>query len=327
MRETIQQIKRSTEEIVMLTLSAAGAISVMPFAAIRFAAGEWMIGLIDVIIILGVGLIGLYGWLTRQVRVASIVLTLFFMSALVVIIYLLGTSVIYWTYPTMVAAFFLVKPREAVAINLLVMVLLIPAVVPAMARLEFIILLATMILNNVFAYVFATRMNEHREHLSFLAEQDPLTKIGNRRALTARLEDVIERQYTNPVTASLVVLDLDHFKNVNDTYGHAVGDKILVRVTELVNSKTRVTDDLYRYGGEEFVVIAMGAARDAANKLAEQLRVAVETSDLLPERPVTISLGVAELREGEGYDRWLHRADEALYEAKAAGRNRVCLAN
>ena len=323
----MQQVTRSTEEIVMLTLSAAGAISVMPFAAIRFSAGEWMIGIIDVIIILGVGLIGLYGWLTRQVRIASIVLTLFFMTGLVVIVYLLGTGLIYWAYPTMVAAFFLVKPREAVIINLLVMVLLIPALAPNMVRLEFVILLVTMILNNVFAYVFATRMNEHRQHLSSLAEQDPLTRIGNRRALTASLEDVIARQYTNPVTASLVVLDLDYFKDVNDTYGHAIGDKILVRVTEIVNSKTRVTDDLYRYGGEEFVVIAMGAPREAAYKLAEQIRHAVEESDLLPERPVTISLGVAELREGEDYDNWLHRADEALYEAKGAGRNRVCLAN
>ena len=323
----MQQITRSTEEIVMLTLSAAGAITVIPFAIIRFAAGEWMIGIIDVIIVLGVALIGLFGWLTRKVRIASIVLTLFFMTALVVIVYMLGTSLIYWAYPTMVAAFFLVKPREAVAINLLVMVLLVPAVVPEMARLEFVILLATMILNNVFAYVFASRMNEHRQHLSFLAEQDPLTKIGNRRALTASLEDVIARQYANPVTASLVVLDLDHFKEVNDTYGHAIGDKILVRVTEIVNSMTRVTDDLYRYGGEEFVVIAMGAPREAANKLAEQIRHAVEESDLLPERPVTISLGVAELKEGEDYDNWLHRADAALYEAKGAGRNRVCLAN
>lgn len=320
------QVKRTTEEIVTLTLSAAGAISVMPFAVIRFSGGEWVIGIIDLILILGVSLIGLYGWWTRQVRLASLALTLFFMTGLVIIVNILGASLIYWAYPTMVAAFFLVKPREAVAINLLVLVLLIPVLVPGMPTLQFIIVLVTLILNNIFAYVFATRMNEQRQHLSYLAERDPLTGIGNRRALTASLEDVIVRQHTKPVTASLVVLDMDHFKDVNDTYGHSIGDKILVRLTEIVNSKIRVTDDLYRYGGEEFVVIAMGAPREAANKLAEHLRIAVEASDLLPERPVTISLGVAELKEGEGYDEWLHRADSALYEAKRAGRNRVCLA-
>jgi diguanylate cyclase len=248
------------------------------------------------------------------------------MTGLVIIVNLLGATLIYWAYPTMVAAFFLVKPREAVAVNLLVMVLLIPTLIAEISKLQFIIVLVTLTLNNIFAYVFATRMNEQRQHLAFLAERDPLTGIGNRRALNASLEDVIVRQHTKPVTASLVVLDLDHFKDVNDTYGHTIGDKILIRVTELVNTKIRVTDDLYRYGGEEFVVIAMGAPREAANKLAEQLRVEVEASDLLPERPVTISLGVAELKQGESYDNWLHRADSALYQAKRAGRNRVCLA-
>ena len=322
----MQQVKRTTEEIVTLTLSAAGAISVMPFAVIRFTGGELLIGIIDLILIFGVSLIGLYGWWTRQVRVASLVMVLFFMTGLVVIVNLLGATLIYWAYPTMVAAFFLLKPREAVAINLLVMVLLIPTLIAEISKLQFIIVLVTLTLNNIFAYVFATRMNEQHQHLAFLAERDPLTGIGNRRALNASLEDVIVRQHTKPVTASLVVLDLDHFKDVNDTYGHTIGDKILVRVTELVNTKIRVTDDLYRYGGEEFVVIAMGAPREAANKLAEQLRVEVEASDLLPERPVTISLGVAELKQGESYDNWLHRADSALYQAKRAGRNRVCLA-
>ena len=286
-----------------------------------------LVGSVDLILIMGVSLIGLYGWWTRQVRFASMVMTLFFMTGLVIIINLLGASLIYWAYPTMVAAFFLVKPREAAAINLLVMVLVVPVLVPELPTMQFIIVLVTLLLNNVFAYVFATRMNEHREHLSYLAERDPLTGIGNRRALIARLEDVLTRQHTKIVTASLVVLDMDHFKDVNDTYGHTVGDKILVRLTELVTSQIRVTDDLYRYGGEEFVVVAMGAPREAAQKLAEQLRVAVESSDLLPERPVTISLGVAELKQEESYEDWLNRADAAMYEAKRAGRNRVCLAH
>ncbi len=311
----------------MLTLSAAGALGVVPFAIIRFSGGELLVGAVDLILILGVSLIGIYGWWSRQVRFASMMMTLFFMTGLVVIINLLGASLIYWAYPTMVAAFFLVKPREAVAINLLVMVLVVPVLVPELPTMQFIIVLVTLLLNNIFAYVFATRMNEHREHLSYLAERDPLTGIGNRRALNARLDDVMTRQHTKVVTASLVVLDMDHFKDVNDNYGHTVGDKILVRLTELVNSQIRVTDDLYRYGGEEFVVVAMGAPREAAQKLAEQLRLTVEASDLLPERPVTISLGVAELKQEESYEDWLQRADAAMYEAKRAGRNRVCLAN
>ena len=183
------------------------------------------------------------------------------------------------------------------------------------------------ILNNVFAYVFAARMSEHRQHLSFLAERDPLTGIGNRRALNASLEDVIVRQQSNNVTASLLVLDLDHFKDVNDNHGHGKGDQILIQVTKIVSSNIRVADDLYRLGGEEFVVVALGASREAASNLAEQLRSSVENTELLSGRPVTISLGVAEIKRGESPEDWLHRADAALYEAKRTGRNRVCLAD
>ncbi len=320
-------MKRSTEEIITITLSASGALAIIPFAVIRFFRGELLMGCIDIFLILGISSIGLFVWWTRQVRIPGMVLTIFILSGLVIIIYVGGASLVHWAYPTMVAAFFLVKPREATAFNLLVMVLLIPALVQEISRLELVIILATLILNNVFAYVFAARMSEHRQHLSFLAERDPLTGIGNRRALNASLEDIIVRQQSQNITASLLVLDLDHFKDVNDNYGHGKGDQILIKVTEIVSSKVRVADDLYRLGGEEFVVVALGASREAASNLAEQLRSSVETTELLSERPVTISLGVAEIKRGESPEDWLHRADAALYEAKRTGRNRVCLAN
>ena len=320
-------MKRSTEEIITITLSASGSLAIIPFAAIRFLRGELLMGCIDIFLILGISSIGLFVWWTRQVRVPGMVLTIFILSGLVTIIYVGGASLVHWAYPTMVAAFFLVKPREATAFNLLVMVLLIPALVQEISRLELVIILVTLILNNVFAYVFAARMSEHRQHLSFLAERDPLTGIGNRRALNARLEGFVLRQQTKIIAASILVLDLDHFKDINDTHGHGKGDQILVQVTEIVSANIRVTDDLYRLGGEEFVVIAMGASRDAGTKLAEQLRGSIEASKLLSDRRVTISLGVAEFKEGESHQNWLDRADAALYEAKRAGRNRVCLAD
>ncbi len=320
-------MKRSTEEIITITLSAAGALAIIPFATIRFFRGDLLMGWIDIFLILGISSISLFVWWTRQVRIPGVVLTIFILSGLITVIYVGGASLVHWAYPTMVVAFFLVKPREATAFNLLVMVLLVPTLVQEISRLELVTILVTLILNNVFAYVFAARMNEHRQHLSFLAERDPLTGIGNRRALNASLEDVIVRQQSNNVTASLLVLDLDHFKDVNDNHGHGKGDQILIQVTKIVSSNIRVADDLYRLGGEEFVVVALGASRAAASNLAEQLRSSVETTELLSDRPVTISLGVAEIKRGESPEDWLHRADAALYEAKRTGRNRVCLAD
>jgi diguanylate cyclase (GGDEF)-like protein len=157
--------------------------------------------------------------------------------------------------------------------------------------------------------------------LLVLATKDPLTGAGNRRGLDSKLGEVVNSFRRTGVNASLILLDLDHFKSVNDIYGHAVGDQILRRVTEIINLRIRVTDSLYRVGGEEFIVVLEGADLHKGVHLAEQLRTLVDANELVPDHAVTISLGVAELKEGESANDWLHRADEALYRAKDAGRN------
>ena len=128
------------------------------------------------------------------------------------------------------------------------------------------------------------------------------------------------------VTVSMLVFDLDHFKQINDEHGHDVGDRILVGITRLVDERIRVTDQLYRIGGEEFVVLAEGDDLGMAATLAEDLRRLVEVGDPGPGIDVTISLGVAELEPGETHRGWFRRADLALYEAKNGGRNRVARA-
>ncbi len=121
-------------------------------------------------------------------------------------------------------------------------------------------------------------------------------------------------------------MDLDNFKLVNDLHGHATGDQILKRITEIVNLRIRVTDSLYRIGGEEFVILLEEQDLDAATHLAEQLRTLVEANELAPDQSVTVSVGVAELGKDETSDEWLKRADSAMYAAKGAGRNQTSIA-
>jgi len=180
---------------------------------------------------------------------------------------------------------------------------------------------ATMLLTAVFAYAFAALTRNQRRQLMSLATRDPLTGVGNRRALDQKISEVIANRERSAATASLIMLDLDHFKSINDQYGHGVGDQILVRLTEIINLRIRVTDSLYRIGGEEFVIVVERQDLDRATRLAEQLRTLVEANELAPERAITISLGVSELRPGEDGESWLRRADGALYAAKRAGRN------
>lgn len=171
------------------------------------------------------------------------------------------------------------------------------------------------------------RQNVHQQEIERLARTDALTGLPNRRHMMAVAEDTLVRAGSAGRTVSLVLLDLDHFKRVNDELGHAAGDDVLVEVGRRLAGALRGGDTIARWGGEEFCLLLPDAGLDAAHavvaRLLERLRAtAVPTR----EGPlvVTASAGVAELGLGEsGIDALLHRADVALYEAKRAGRDRV----
>ncbi len=154
------------------------------------------------------------------------------------------------------------------------------------------------------------------------AQTDPLTGLVNRRGLTTRL-DAWKAQRT---PFSVVALDIDHFKRVNDTFGHDVGDLVLKRLAQLMRDCAREGDILCRSGGEEFLVLLENTAPETAVQIADRLRQCVERTDIPPVGHITISLGVAHHpKHAADIDGALKAADEALYQAKEAGRNRVVM--
>lgn len=156
----------------------------------------------------------------------------------------------------------------------------------------------------------------------FLAEHDALTGVMNRYAADRLFERERARACRYQLPLALVMLDIDHFKQINDTYGHARGDEVLRQLASVLTSRIRASDALVRWGGEEFVIIAPSIDLGAAGQLAEKLRTAVEQADFgIPER-VTISLGVAAHRPNDTLRSLAERADTALYQAKSQGRNR-----
>lgn len=321
------QNNKSVEAYLPLILSAAGALGVLPFAIKRFMQQEWTAAAIDTIIVTGFIALGSYVYRTRRVQAASIAIALLCMSGVVSTVYVNGPGQIYWIFPALIAVFYLIQPREAVLGVAISVAALMPAVLPVSDSHEAGTIFITILVTSAFALAFSLITSRQREQLLVLATKDPLTGAGNRRALDTKLSDVVNAHRRSGTAASLVLIDLDHFKKVNDVHGHAVGDQILTRVTEIIDLRIRVTDSLYRIGGEEFVVVLEGADLNRAVHLAEQLRTLVDANELVPDHAVTISLGVAELRKGENGNDWLHRADEALYRAKNAGRNSTSISN
>lgn len=164
-----------------------------------------------------------------------------------------------------------------------------------------------------------------RDELEYLATHDSLTGVLNRRAFMEAAEQELERCRRHGHIMSIVLMDLDRFKLLNDTHGHLVGDQVLRDFTERIATLLRRPDRLGRYGGEEFILLLPETNRDAAAVVAERIRAAAEAADKLP--PYTVSVGVAcNVVSDAGLDALLGRADDALYEAKEGGRNRVVLA-
>jgi diguanylate cyclase (GGDEF)-like protein/hemerythrin-like metal-binding protein len=160
------------------------------------------------------------------------------------------------------------------------------------------------------------------EQLEEAASTDRLTGAWNRRRFeeAALSELALAQRRRDPL--SLLMFDLDHFKQVNDTYGHGAGDAVLVGLVQTVRQHLRVSDSLIRWGGEEFLVMVPATRLEGAMALAEKMRAAVAAIDFPGIGQVTMSLGVAQYAPGESLAAWIERADQALYGAKSAGRNR-----
>lgn len=161
-------------------------------------------------------------------------------------------------------------------------------------------------------------------HLKFeneeLSLRDTLTGLWNRRQLSLFIEQLRSRAERNGETFSVILMDLDYFKNYNDSKGHNAGDSLLSKAADIISHESRDVDLAVRYGGEEFLVVLPRAGVEQAAQLAERIRTSIER-----ETEVTLSAGIAGYTEKESFEKMMAKADEALYQAKYRGRNRVVL--
>ena len=183
---------------------------------------------------------------------------------------------------------------------------------------------ATTLLTMLFVVLLAeysASTNEAR--LETLSATDRLTRVANR----LRIDEVLDYEFSRGQSGvnrfAVILLDVDHFKSVNDTYGHPVGDAVLVAVSQVIQANVRGQDLVGRWGGEEFLVICRDATVDTAQALAEKLRSALQNHAIAVTGPKTASFGVTAYRTGDRIADVVNRADAALYRAKEGGRNRV----
>jgi diguanylate cyclase len=176
------------------------------------------------------------------------------------------------------------------------------------------------------------RLKDSMASLKREATTDTLTGLVNRRTFGSRLRRALAQAKADHSPVSVLVIDVDHFKRVNDTFGHPTGDAVLKLIARLLSDSLKGRDTAARYGGEEFAVLLMGADLKAGATVANQIRSAIESKPLIRKRAadepstITVSVGVAQFRSDETAASLIARADAALYQAKGFGRNQVCAA-
>lgn len=173
---------------------------------------------------------------------------------------------------------------------------------------------------------YANKLKILNEKLHHYSTVDHLTQVLNRRSIEKRLQTEIERVHLTSSPLTLVILDIDHFKSINDTFGHLAGDSVLKKITSHVASSIRQSDHLGRWGGEEFLIILPSTSLEGGKKMIENLRKSIESYDFGIKQRVTVSFGLGQYENSEGTASFISRIDNGLYEAKELGRNRIVLA-
>ena len=181
----------------------------------------------------------------------------------------------------------------------------------------------------LWSFIDITKEVYYRKELERLASTDPMTKLCNRRYFSELATTVVKLAKRSGLAYSVIMIDIDKFKSINDTYGHAVGDEVIIALAKMLKYNSRESDIVSRWGGEEFIALLPQTDRDGALKIAEKLRKSVEDLQVDKENGkqvhFTISLGVATADMNNNFDmeEIINQADKALYIAKESGRNRV----
>lgn len=163
-----------------------------------------------------------------------------------------------------------------------------------------------------------SKIEKQKEKLKYLSEIDPLTGIYNR----MKLNNIVKEIYENHEHYSMILFDIDDFKKINDRYGHKVGDEVLKDIAKIMRNSVRSSDFIGRWGGEEFIIICVGANLQQAYEIAEKVRKKIENHNFINNLKITASFGVSESKDNLKYDDIFVRSDRALYEAKKTGKNK-----
>lgn len=305
-------------------VGVAGVLALMPFAINHLVQGNGILAASSIGVVL---LLSVNSWVIARGRYVPSLTLLTLVPAIIlelmIVLHFQGIIGALWCYPSLILCYFMLPERPAWIANGALLLLVVPQfwwlLDPSLAAR----LTATLLAVSGMAAVFMRVISNQQTRLQSLAVTDSLTGLLNRRLLYETLEQAIELGRRGNLPMTLLAIDIDHFKAINDELGHDTGDEVLRDIAALIRQRMRRSDRVFRSGGEEFLVVLFSTPLPSAHRAAQDLIDAIGGSRLIPGRAVTVSIGVAELAAADDYGDWLKRADENLYQAKKLGRNRL----
>jgi len=307
-----------------LWLSVTAGSLVLPFAFYHLTHGHVGIGIGAVITSLNLYLVA---WACHRKRYKTIYtfvwLTPFTTLFVAYLTSVVGISGTYWCYSTLILYYFMMSERQAWISNMLFALVNIPLAWYLFETHEAIRFTVTFSLVSAYSAIFLHIVARQYSELQNVAISDKLTGLYNRTLLADSLEQAIRQADRANTAYTLIVLDVDHFKKINDELGHETGDHVLVELGAFLKNSLRESDKAFRIGGEEFLILLHNTDESDSIDIAEKIRVGIENLPLIPGRPVTVSMGVAGLSSDRDWKQWMKTGDMNLYEAKNNGRNRV----
>ena len=298
-------------------------IVLVPFMLNDFYHDRHVLAIADLIAISLIGIDFAWSKLYNRILIPRAIVLSCFCTILWYAISQQGAIGIYWSYPFISIMFFVLPHRSALVLIIVFLTGVAPLSYVAVGETETYRVMLTLSLNGLVAYVFSYIVDTQKNFLSEQAITDELTGAYNRRHLDSRLQNLIKESTRHNRKLSKILFDIDHFKKINDENGHEFGDRVLCAITDKVRARVRVTDQIFRQGGDEFVVLLPDTGKSEALKIADDIRQLIDVPDFARTGSITISCGVSEYSAGESSVDWANRTDKTMYLAKQQGRNRV----
>ena len=304
-------------------LATTAAVVLLPLTVNDFIQGQVLRGVVNAVVVL---VLAVNAYSMRRGGppiLPSVVTFLPIAVAVPLAVYTQGFPGVFWGYPVVVFLYAVPGRRQASILSAIFITALVPVVYMTLGLGAAMGAAITLAVVGVFGSIFTTFGERLHRELQQLVITDPLTGTFNRRHLERSLRKTMDRRSRYGANASLIAVDIDRFKQVNDQLGHDGGDAILLDVVQAIRSRMRRVDDIFRTGGDEFVVLLPDTRLEDAMEIAETLRSLIAESEIVEGRKTTISCGVRDLTAIANQQLWMKACDEALYQAKQLGRNRV----